>query len=382
MAVIENTGDRAAPFAGGAQAPLTKASHLPGYVYSSPEIYAAEKEAIFMTDWLCAGRVEEVENPGDYMTLRITDEPIVITRDEAGALHAFANVCAHRGVEVASGNGNTKEFSCPYHGWLYDLSGRLIGAPYMKEAEGFDPANCRLKQLELGTWAGWIFVTFNSSPLPLEEHLDPFISECSFLKMEDAYLVDKVVMDLECNWKFAVENSLDIYHVETVHKSTFGGFVTPDEFNFDLWDRGASTVFYGCAPHTPDGKPLFGIMNSLAGRGDENFGVTGFVAPNLHLFGRCENFRPAVHWPLSPTRTRLLYYNLIPKEFLDRPNLDEARETYRNYYMQAIVEDEAMIESLQRGIATRAYQPGRMSIKEIAIHHAINYYVERMAAYL
>ena len=382
MAITDGTTETAALFADGAQAPLSQASHLPGYVYSSPRVYAAEKEAIFMKDWLCVGRVEEVENPGDYMTQRITDEPIIVARNQAGELHAFANVCAHRGVEVASGTGNTEEFSCPYHGWLYDLDGKLVGAPYMKEAEGFDPTNCRLKPLQLGTWAGWIFITFNPDPMPLEQHLDPFIRESSFLKMEDARVVDKVVMDLECNWKFAVENSLDIYHVQAVHQATFGNFVDPEGFNFELWDRGASTVFYKAAPHTPDGKTFFGIMNSLTGKGDESFGVTGFVAPNMHLFGRCENFRPAVHWPLSPTRTRLLYYNLFPKEFLDRPNLEAARETYRNYYTQAIVEDEAMIESLQRGMSTTAYEPGRMSALEVAIHHAINYYVERMAPHL
>ena len=81
------------------------------------------------------------------MTFRILDEPIVITRNEAGELGAFANVCRHRGVEVASGQGNTNEFSCPYHGWLYDLDGRLVGAPYMKEAAGFDPKSCRLDSL-------------------------------------------------------------------------------------------------------------------------------------------------------------------------------------------------------------------------------------------
>ena len=382
MAVTGSASAGAAPFADGAQAPLTRASHLPGYVYASPEIYAAEKEAIFMKDWLCVGRVEEVENPGDYMTLRITDEPVVVSRDEVGELHAFANVFAHRGVEVATGSGNTKEFSCPYHGWLYDLGGQLIGAPYMKEAEGFDPASCRLKPLELGTWAGWIFVTFNQNPPPLEQHLDPFIRAYGFLKMEDARLVDKVSMELECNWKFAVENSLDSYHVQAVHGATFGAFMAPETFVFDLWDRGANTIFHEAAAHTPDGKPLFGIMNAWTGRSDESFATSGYVAPNMHIFGRCENFRPAVHWPLSPTRTRLLYYNLFPKEFLDRPNLAAARETYRAYYTQAIAEDEAMIESLQRGISTRAYEPGRMSTLEVAIHHQINYYVERMAPYL
>ena len=144
--------------------PLHSARHLPGYVYTSPEILALEKEKIFMRDWLCMGRVEEIENPGDYMTFRVLGEPLIIARNEKGEINAFANVCRHRGVEVASGSGNLKEFSCPYHGWTYDLEGRLVGAPYMKEAEGFDPKSCRLSPLKCDTWAGWIFVNFDSEP--------------------------------------------------------------------------------------------------------------------------------------------------------------------------------------------------------------------------
>ena len=76
--------------------------------------------------------------PATTALFRILDEPVVITRDADGELNAFLNVCAHRGVEVAAGNGNARDFSCPYHGWLYDLKGRLVGAPYMREVDGFD----------------------------------------------------------------------------------------------------------------------------------------------------------------------------------------------------------------------------------------------------
>ena len=124
--------------------PLNQSRHLPGHIYTSPEILALEKERVFMKDWLCMGRVEEIENPGDYMTFRVVGEPVIVVRNEAGDINAMSNVCRHRGVEVVSGEGNLKEFSCPYHGWTYDLRGQLIGAPYMKEAEGFDPQTCRL----------------------------------------------------------------------------------------------------------------------------------------------------------------------------------------------------------------------------------------------
>ena len=125
---------------------LRKALHLPGYIYHSEEIFELEKEKIFMKEWLAMARIEEFEKAGDYRTFRVMGEPVIICRDKAGVLNAFANVCAHRGVEVASGEGNLEEFSCPYHGphrgvevasgegnleefscpyhgWLYDLQG-------------------------------------------------------------------------------------------------------------------------------------------------------------------------------------------------------------------------------------------------------------------
>ena len=194
MALIEE-----APAVGegleGFRKPIDQAWHAPGYVYSSPEIYAREKEHMFMQDWLMMAREEELANPGDFMTFRVLGEPLVIARDNAGKLNAFANVCAHRGVEVADGSGNTQEFSCPYHGWLYDLEGKLVGAPYMKEAEGFDPTKCRLKPLKLDTWRGCVFVSFNPDVVALDKSLLQFEEDFAliFLKFEvprEAHLSD------------------------------------------------------------------------------------------------------------------------------------------------------------------------------------------------
>ena len=99
----------------GVRAPLVRAQHVPGSIYTSPEVLALEKGKIFLRDWLCVGRVEEIANAGDFMTFRITGEPLVVTRNGKGDINAFSDVCRHRGVEVAQGSGNAKEFSCPYH---------------------------------------------------------------------------------------------------------------------------------------------------------------------------------------------------------------------------------------------------------------------------
>src|SRR5262249_6459466 len=100
------------------RAALPQARHMPGDVYTSEGYQEIEKDRIFLREWLCLGRVEELPNPGDYLAVRIMDEPVLIVRNKQGALHAFANVCRHRGVEVAPvGQGNAKEFLCPYHSW-------------------------------------------------------------------------------------------------------------------------------------------------------------------------------------------------------------------------------------------------------------------------
>ena len=123
---------------------LLHARHLPGEFYTSPEIFQKEIEQIFMKDWLCVGRVEQYAKPGDYRALRIAGEPVLVCKDKSGGLHAFANVCQHRGVEVIRGAGNTQEFRCPYHGWTYGLNGELTGAPYSAEVTAFDWKSCRL----------------------------------------------------------------------------------------------------------------------------------------------------------------------------------------------------------------------------------------------
>ena len=96
-----------------ARQPHERARHLPGYVYTSEALFLEEKRRIFMRDWLPVARVEELENPGDYQTYEIMGDPIIVARDEDGKLNAFSNICAHRGVEVAAGKGNTQHFRCP-----------------------------------------------------------------------------------------------------------------------------------------------------------------------------------------------------------------------------------------------------------------------------
>jgi choline monooxygenase len=359
---------------------LSTALHLPGYVYHSPEIFEIEQEKIFMKDWLAMGRVEEFEKAGDYRTFRVMGEPVIICRDGNGTLNAFANVCAHRGVEVASGEGNLDEFSCPYHGWLYDLQGKLIGAPYMKEAEGFDPANCRLKPLRLGTWAGWVFINFDEHAESFESSIAWFDDAFGMFRMEDCRFSGKYVTELDCNWKFVNENLMDVYHFQTLHVATFGAHLDGEKFKIGLTDKGDVNAFYKAAPTVPEGKTLVGKMPWFGDDIGEDLGCMGHFAPQFHVFGRCDHISPLIVEPLGVDRTRMTLYHLFPKDLFDKPDFAEKAQVYYDFWIQILEEDRTMVQGMQRNMRTEQFLPGPMSKLEKTVQNIINGYLDRVQA--
>ena len=358
------------------RARLDRARHAPGYVYTSPEVLRLEGERLFARDWLFVGRAEEFENPGDYRAFRVLEEPIVVARDRSGQLNAFSNVCAHRGVEVAAGQGNAESFSCPYHAWKYDLGGRLITAPLMKKSESFDPATCRMKPVRLAEWAGNLFVCFDEATPPFEEYAAEFTAALAFARMDTCRLAGTLTLELDCNWKFIVENLMDLYHVRTLHYSSFGQFTQMDASGATLMKNGGMVWRYVSAPAAPGGKSLFGKMPALAGEPD-NFAATGYLCPNFNAFVRMDQVRLFTTWPLGPDRCRIQHWSLFPREHFSQPDFAQKAQVYRDFIASVLEEDRTMVHSLQRAMSTRRYEPGPMADLEIAIHHVLNNLIER-----
>ncbi len=356
---------------------LELASHAPGAIYHSPDIYRKEVDLLFMKEWLMVARVEELPNPGDYMALRICGEPIIIARDKSGNLNAFYNMCIHRGVEVAAGCGNTRSFSCPYHGWIYDLTGQLKGAAHMDASEGFHAKDCRLRSVRLDVWRGNIFVCFDPEGRDFKEAIAPFETDFGFLQMDRCRLGNKIRLELNCNWKFVPENIMDFYHVRVLHAGTFGSKFSWKNDDVILRDRGEFTIWYKAAPPTPGGEMLLGKMPWMEDR-DPSFASHGFMMPNLTVFGRIDCVRPFVAWPLGPDRCEVFIYHLFPEEFFERPDFREKVEIYRDYQLKVLGEDTSMMESMQRAMSLPSYRPGRMSQLEKPLHHYLNAYLARI----
>ncbi|WP_420626826.1 aromatic ring-hydroxylating oxygenase subunit alpha [Candidatus Poriferisodalis sp.] len=361
----------------GTRAALDQATHAPGAIYASPEIFRREVAEYFKREWLYVGRVEELADPGDYMALRLVGEPVLLSRDREGQLHANYNMCVHRGVEVAYGSGNLKAFSCPYHGWVYGLDGQLKGAAYMAETKGFDVADCALTPLRLDVWRGNIFINFDHDAGPLADAMAGIDEEFSFLGWEKCRLGNKLEIDLACNWKFIHENLMDFYHVGVLHADSFGANFKFEPDHVNVKPDGGLSIFYDAGPPTPGAEPLLGKMPWLTDR-PHSFACTAFTSPNLTFFGRIDCIRPMIAWPIDEGRTRVVIYHLFPEEFFDRPDFAETLKIYHDFQILVLEEDRIMIESMQQAMSSPAYRPGRMSTLEKGVHNFLNGYLDRV----
>jgi phenylpropionate dioxygenase-like ring-hydroxylating dioxygenase large terminal subunit len=359
--------------------PLAEARHLSGAVYSSEEYWRLEKDRLFTCEWLMVGREEELPNPGDYLTMRIMGEAVLVARNKDGALVAMANVCRHRGVEVASGRGNTRVYVCPYHAWTYELDGRLRGAPSLGSGRP-RPENCDLRCFSVEIWRGCVFINMGDSPKNFSEFIAPFEAEFGFLQLDKCRLARTVEFEMQCNWKLSLENLVDIYHVGTVHAKTFGGHYRSDKggFKFNLMPEGSVSFFEDAAPLTSNGKTLTGGIPWLSDR-SESFAGIGLLWPNLRLSARSDYLRIWNIWPMAPGKTRMVAYMLFPPHAFEQPDLQQKLDIYEQFLRTAIEEDRAMVESLQLGVTSRNFVPGPLSDLETGIRHFLNHYAERVS---
>ena len=196
---------------------------LSGPYYTSTEYFEWEKKTVLQQGWHCLGRVDEIPNVGDYYTLSLLGEPIIITRDTTDSIQVLSNVCRHRGMPVALGKGNTKRFICTYHAWTYGLDGELLRAARMKNA-GFDAGKCGLPQINATVWNGFIYASLADNPMPLSETLADLNALISPYEPEKYRLVHSASEIWQTNWKCLVENFMEGYHLSVVHPQTLHGY--------------------------------------------------------------------------------------------------------------------------------------------------------------
>ena len=224
---------------------------LPRAAYVDPAVFAEERERIFVREWFCVGREEELPNPGDYLSVEVAGESVVVVRGVDGALHGHYNVCRHRGCQVtlaapnAAGGpspadpaapgrreaadppGPTGAFAgnrirCPYHSWTYELDGRVRTAPFLSDRDDFDRAAFALHPVGVAAWAGFVFVNLEpgearSRGHDLASQLGEIPGRVARYPLAQLRIARRIVYEVRANWKVILENYNECYHCSTVH---------------------------------------------------------------------------------------------------------------------------------------------------------------------
>jgi len=199
---------------------------LPGVFYASPSIYELEKRQVFGADWFFVAPASDVPHPGDYLSLVVVGEPLLLARGQDGTIRVLSRVCRHRSMIVVEGRGSSSTISCPYHSWTYKTDGRLIGAPLMGADRDFSKDKCGLPSLCVEVWNGLVFASFLQSPPPLAAELPDLGARLAQFRLPEWNA--KLIYDEEigANWKIVLENATESYHHLGAHRKTLE-VVTP-----------------------------------------------------------------------------------------------------------------------------------------------------------
>jgi phenylpropionate dioxygenase-like ring-hydroxylating dioxygenase large terminal subunit len=349
---------------------VATASTLPPVLYTSPEVLAFEREAVFAHDWLCVGRAERVANVGDWFTVTICDEPIIVARGKVGELRAMSAVCQHRAMQVCEGAGNDTSFTCPYHHWKYALDGRLLGAPAMERTEHFDKSQFGLPQLGVEEWQGFVFVNLDASAPPLAPTLTRYEPYLANYDLTNAVCPGTFTLrDLPWNWKVMFENFNDGYHANRLHKfvqdfcpSNMTGFPEP-------WDDDSNVVFRTAGYTHIDGgfnathRAIMPVFPELTD--DERMRSTFALIPPTLCFGTAPDqcFFFLVR-PTGPETIDVEIGYLFHPSALDDP-LFEHKLKLSDVGVQVFVQqDQEATTKVQRGLRSRFAPRGRYSWQE------------------
>ena len=200
---------------------------LPAKSYTDENFWKKECNTVLSDGWLFVGFVHEFKKPGDVIPLFIADKPILLVKDNNNKITAFHNVCSHRCLKLVDEKKNVgKIIRCPYHSWSYDLEGKLKAAPHVggtdqHQPKGFNFSDHGLKKIKIHIWHDWIFVNFHGKAKKFEDYAKPLIKK--FNDIDLTKLKYSATLDfgkIKTNWKFLIENFIEPYHVQFVHKST------------------------------------------------------------------------------------------------------------------------------------------------------------------
>lgn len=333
------------------------------YIYQ--KWFDAEIKAVFAKTWQWVCHVEKLREPGNYIAVDIAGAPIVVVRNRESELRAFYNVCKHRAHELVTGSGTTKNLVCPYHAWTFGLNGELKAARRADQMENFDKGTICLDKVQVEEFCGFVYVNLDGTAKPLAEQAGDLKKEIEYWApgVEKLTLAKRLTYEVNSNWKNVIDNFLECYHCHIAHPE----FV-------DLVDMGTYLVkTYGIwSSHFADAGKSKNVAYDV-----EEASVTTHAVwwlwPNTCLLrypGR-NNFMIFQIVPACLEKTLEIWDFYLEDENLTKGEVEAVK--YIDDVLQ--VQDISIVESVQRGMKTPAFDQGRFvydpdtALSEHGVHH-------------
>jgi len=343
---------------------------LPRSAYVSERVLAFELERLFAGSWVCAGRAEDLLEPGSQRAVLAGNVGVLVARDQHGELHAFANVCRHRGHELLATGTSTsaRRITCPYHAWSYRLDGPLRAAPGFGAVPGFDHDEHSLVRLPLEVWHGFVMVNGSGDAPPLAEHVGvlgdlvgPYRPERLAAMASREYL-------LAANWKVVCENYHECYHCPLIHPELCRVSPPASGRNHRLpgsWVGGSMDLREHAVTMSLDGRSNGLPIEGLDG---ERLRTVEYLhlLPNLLLSLHPDYLVTHLVEPLGPAASRVTCTWYFPAEAAELPGFDPAYAV--EFWDRTNRQDWAACESVQRGMANPHFRPGPLAPGEDAVY--------------
>ncbi len=340
------------------KAALSEAFTIPGPWYVDARIAELEAKTVFSKTWQMVGRVEQVEKPGQFVTANIAGEPIVAVRGNDGVLRGFYNVCRHHAAAVVTeACGQASILHCPYHGWNYGLDGSLKGMPEFDGVRDFDRQKNGLVPVKAEVWEKFVFVNLDPQAASLQDFLGGLVKRVAQLGVNKLHYFDTRSYDIACNWKVFVDNYLDGgYHVPHLHKG-LNSVLDYKEYTIENEDR-------YCLQSSPMVSSDEDKATGATRKGDRAWYFWQY--PNL-MINCYEGYMDTnLVLPVDVDHCRVIF------DFY----FSDVSEARREYNEQSVAvgarvqeEDLGICEAVQRGLKSRAYGAGRLSVRREAGEH-------------
>jgi choline monooxygenase len=342
-----------------AAAPLPDAYTIPAPWYTDPRIAQLELQNVFSRTWQAVGRTAQVEKPGQYVTAIVAGEPIVAVRGSDGILRAFYNVCRHHAMTVMNEScGHAQHMRCPYHGWTYNLEGELRGMTEFEGVSNFDRAQNGLVPVRVEIWENFIFVNLDPHAAALRESLGALVGLAKPLNFGGLQFVERRSYIQQCNWKVYVDNFLDGgYHVPHMHKG-LNSVLDYTNYTIENVDR-------CCVQSSPVAVDKSSEASAAATRkGDRAYYFWQY--PNFMLNWYEGYLDTNLVIPLAVDRCEVIFdYYFGDTSEAQLPYIRESMGVSERVQQEDIV----ICDGVQRGLRSRAYQAGRLSVRREAGEH-------------